>query len=67
MKPQLNYYSDTSEGPIPHKQYKGFRLCVKLDTDNKVLTNIGYKHPPLKRDGRLVWALPGNQEIIFDD
>ena len=64
MKPQLTYFSVTSEGAIPHRKYKSYRLCVKLDTDNRILTTNGYAYPPLRRDGKLVFALPGGGEYV---
>lgn len=53
----------TSEGYIPHRRHPmGFFMPVKLDLDMR------NRHhglcPPLRRDGRLVYALPGGGEFL---
>lgn len=73
MKPQITYYTQTSEGPIPHRRFKSTeypystaRLCVKLDTTKPVLINGTKYFPPARtEEGLLIWALPGGGETSF--
>jgi len=45
--------TDTTEGFIPHKEYNGLRLPVKL-----VVKSYGGFQDPMKVDGEYIYALP---------
>lgn len=54
--------TDTREGFIYHlKTDEDFRLPVKLDFSSE---KNGDTYFPLRRDGRLVFATPGGNEIL---
>jgi len=57
--------TETSEGWIVHRKWRGISLPVKLDILNErgkaKLMNTPF--PPKKRSGYLVFALPGGDEI----
>ncbi len=62
---QYSYATPTQEGIIPHKAFKSFRLPVKLDFSQKYIINDGQSlYAPLRRNGRLVFALPGGGEYV---
>lgn len=61
----------TSEGPVPHLLVKHADLRilapVKLDFSKPgtwIVKQQGTFHPPLRRDGRLAFALPGGGEVL---
>jgi hypothetical protein len=49
----------TTEGLIPHLAYRGIHCPVKLDFSVPRTTDDRY--PPLRRNGMLVYALPGGR------
>ena len=57
--------TETSEGWIAHRKWRGISLPVKLDILNErgkaKLMNTPF--PPKRRSGHLVFALPGGDEI----
>ncbi len=57
--------TETDEGIIEHRKWRGINLPVKLDILNvrgqARLMNTPF--PPKRRNGHLVFALPGGQEI----
>ncbi len=57
--------TETSEGKIKNREWRGISLPVKLDILNErgkaKLMNTPF--PPKRRNGHLVFALPGGQEI----
>ena len=49
--------TETREGFIYHRKTdSGIRLPVKLDFDSEKIENV---YSPLRKEGRLVFALPG--------
>lgn len=61
----------TTEGIVPHLLVKHADLRilapVKLDFDTPgswIVKQQGTFHPPLRRDGRLAFALPGGGEVL---
>ena len=54
--------TETREGFIRHRKTEtGISLPVKLDFDSEKVDNIYF---PLRKGGRLVFALPGGGEIL---
>lgn len=54
--------TDTREGFIEHQKTEGgLRLPVKIDFNSERIANIYF---PLRREGKLVFALPGGGEIL---
>lgn len=54
--------TNTRQGFIHHRKTEsGIRLPVKLDFDSERIEDIYF---PLRRGGRLVFALPGGGEIL---
>ena len=54
--------TETREGFINHyKDNSGWRLPVKLDFNSERIDNTYF---PLRREGRLVFALPGGGEMM---
>jgi len=57
--------TETSEGWIVHRKWRGISLPVKLDILNErgkaKLMNTPF--PPKRKSGYLVFALPGGDEI----
>jgi len=66
--------TDTSEGPIPHLRHGDLLCPVKLERVEfgsgwklKKAPQYGYgneKPMPMRRNGRLVYALPGGGEVV---
>lgn len=54
----------TSEGEIQHKIFCGLRMPVKLDLSVKIEIDERVLNPPLRYNGRLVYALPGGREFV---
>lgn len=55
----------TTEGYTPPLEYKGVFLPVKLDI--KIGQSRSGLYPPLRRDGELVYALPGGRDVMERD
>jgi len=55
--------TNTAHGQIEYKLWQGFSLCVKLDFNGE--QDRRYNYPPLIRDGKYVYALPGGLEICL--
>jgi hypothetical protein len=54
--------TNTRQGFIYHlKTEEGIRLPVKLDFNSEKIENTYF---PLRKDGKLVFALPGGGEIL---
>tara|TARA_R110000824_G_scaffold91345_1_gene222328 strand:+ start:145 stop:366 length:222 start_codon:yes stop_codon:yes gene_type:complete len=57
--------TETSEGTIKNRKWRGVSLVVKLDIQNErgkaALMNTPF--PPKRRSGHLVYAIPGGGEI----
>lgn len=53
----------TEEGFIPHLRYEGMDCPVKLYVDASSVRNLLELQEPMRRKGKLVYALPGGGEI----
>lgn len=74
-QPRGRYGTETSEGYISHKAVRSaagvFYAPVKLQPTRpghlalrRTLDRDVYRPVPLRRDGRLVYALPNHQELL---
>lgn len=52
----------TKQGFIKYIKYKGFTLVPKLEVNT---SDLGGLQNVMKRDGRIVYALPGGGEYVF--
>lgn len=59
----ISGFTETTEGIISHKLYRGIRMPVKLDLSVKNSRAQG-TYPPIRRDGKLVYAMPGGLEFV---
>jgi len=60
-----NLMTVTTEGYTPPLEFKGVFLPVKLDITAK--HNKAGLYPPLRRDGDLIYILPGGDEVTERD
>lgn len=54
--------TETMEGFIPHLFHNGLKMPVMLDFSKKSKEGI----PPLRDNGYLIFALPGQQKFVSD-
>jgi hypothetical protein len=68
MEIGMNTYGTmTTEGMIPYKQLGSLLLPVKLDVRRGAsVDEIRVYQAPLRRNGRLVYVLPGGMEYLGD-
>ena len=64
------YTLQTVEGDIPHIQHKGFRLCVALEAHRtyagmRLKTDGKERSYPERKNGKLVYALPGGGRVVI--